>query len=119
MPRTFELLLLDTHVWLWLAAGTGRLSAATRRTIGAAASDGLLRVAAISVWEIALLASRNRIELGRPTREWVEAALQAPGLSLEPLTAAIAIDSCHLPDGFRPDPAGAMIIATARHADDA
>jgi len=38
----------------------------------------------------------------------------APGLSLEPLSPTIAIESCHLPAGFRSDPVDHMIVATAR-----
>jgi PIN domain nuclease of toxin-antitoxin system len=116
MRRTSEprALLLDTHIWLWLAAGTEPLRSGARETIGIAASRGELKVAVISIWEIALLASRNRIVLGKPTPEWVEQALLAPGLSLEPLSPRIAIDSVHLPDGFRSDPADQFIVATAR-----
>lgn len=119
MPTTSEerLVLLDTHAWLWLAAGAGPMSGDARGTIAAAAGAGNLRVAAISIWEIALLASRNRIILGKTTTEWVEQALSAPGLSLEPLTASIAIESCHLPAGFRSDPADHLIVATARVTD--
>ena len=106
--------LLDTHIWLWLAAGTVPLLPGAREAIAIAASAGNLKVAAISIWEIALLASRNRIVLGKPTTEWVEQALLAPGLSLEPLSPMIAIESCHLPAGFRSDPADNFIIATAR-----
>lgn len=61
-----------------------------------------------------MLASRDWIELDKPTTEWIEQALLAPGLSLEPLSAAIAVASCHLPDGFRSDPADHIIVATAR-----
>jgi PIN domain nuclease of toxin-antitoxin system len=61
-----------------------------------------------------MLASRYRIVLGKPTAEWVEEALLAPGLSLEPLTPTVAVESCHLPAGFRSDPADHMIVATAR-----
>jgi PIN domain nuclease of toxin-antitoxin system len=68
----------------------------------------------MSVWEIAMLASRNRIVLGKPTAEWVEEALSAPGLALEPLSPMIAIESCQLPAGFRSDPADHLIVATAR-----
>jgi PIN domain nuclease of toxin-antitoxin system len=116
MPRTSEPppLLLDTHIWLWLAEGTGPLSSGARETIGFAASGGKLKVAAISIWEVALLASRSRIVLAKPTTEWVAQALLAPGLSLEPLSPRIAIESCHLPAGFRSDPADHFIVATAR-----
>ena len=116
MPRTSEarLVLLDTHIWLWLAAGTEPLSRPARDAIAVAAGGGTLRVAAMSVWEIAMLASRNRIVLGKPTAEWVEEALSAPGLTLEPLSPMIAIESCQLPAGFRSDPADHLIVATAR-----
>jgi PIN domain nuclease of toxin-antitoxin system len=116
MPRTSEArpVLLDTHVWLWLAAGTEPLRGSARDAIAVAAGRGNLRVAAISVWEIAMLASRNRIVLGKPSAEWVREALSAPGLSLEPLDPVMVIESCHLPAGFRSDPADHMIVATAR-----
>ena len=61
-----------------------------------------------------MLAARNRVVLGRPTSEWFEEALLAPGLSLEALSPAIAVESCHLPANFRSDPADHMIVATAR-----
>jgi PIN domain nuclease of toxin-antitoxin system len=105
---------LDTHIWLWLAAGTEPLSRPARHAIAIAAGGGNLRVAAMSIWEIAMLASRNRIVLGKPTAEWVEEALSAPGLALEPLSPMIAIESCQLPAGFRSDPADHLIVATAR-----
>jgi len=62
MPRTSkpDLLLLDTHVWLWLVAGSPDLSTEARDAINGAAAAGTLRIAAISLWEIALLASRGR-----------------------------------------------------------
>ena len=71
----------------------------------------------MSIWEIALLVSRARIILGQPTAQWIEAALSAPGLTLEPLSPTIAIDSCNLPDNFRSDPADHIIVATARVTD--
>ena len=116
MPRTSEArpVLLDTHIWLWLAAGTEPLSAAARDAIAAAAGGGNLRVAAMSVWEIAMLASRNRVVLSKPIPDWIGEALLAPGLALEPLSPTIAIEGCHLPAGFRSDPADHMIVATAR-----
>ncbi len=75
---------------------------------------GALRLAAISIWEIALLASRARITLARPTLEWVEAALASSRAELEPLTPVISVDSCALPPGLHGDPADRIIVATAR-----
>lgn len=62
MKRTSDrgLLLLDTHVWLWLVAGSSDLSIASRNAIERTAAAGALRIAAISLWEVALLAWRGR-----------------------------------------------------------
>ena len=111
-----ELLLLDTHVWLWLVAGSGDLSTEARHTIERAAAAGTLRIAAISLWEIALLASRGRIVLGKSAGSWLEEALVHPGPAIDPLSPQIAIESYALPDVFHRDPADRLIVATARVA---
>jgi PIN domain nuclease of toxin-antitoxin system len=107
-------LLLDTHAWLWLEAGSDELSAGARRAISTALGVGLLRVAAISLWELALLVSRGRVVLGKPTNLWLEAALADPGPIIEPLSTRVAIESCELPGALHRDPADRMIVATAR-----
>ena len=97
-----------------LMAGAGELNAEARGTISSALGVGLLRIAAISLWEIALLASHSRILLGKSTGSWFREALADPGPAIEPLTAPIAIESYALPDRFHQDPADRMIVATAR-----
>jgi len=116
MPKTSERsqLLLDTHIWLWLMAGDSALPLEARDAINRAAGSGMLRIAAISLWEIALLASRGRIVLGKPASLWFAQSLTDPGPAIEPLTPRIAVESCQLPDAFHADPADRMIVATAR-----
>ncbi|HLY45548.1 MAG TPA: type II toxin-antitoxin system VapC family toxin [Stellaceae bacterium] len=116
MPKTSEQapLLLDTHVWLWEILAAGELSLAARRTINDAASDGRLRLSVISVWELALLASRKRVDLPKPTSVWIDEALARSRTTIEPLSPAIAVAACQLPGGFRFDPADQIIVATAR-----
>jgi PIN domain nuclease of toxin-antitoxin system len=87
-----------------------------RAAINRAAASGQLRIAAISVWEAALLASRGRVAVGRPLAQWIEEALSAPGLSIEPLLPQIAVEACCLPEAFHRDPVDRMIVATARVA---
>jgi len=118
MTRTSdtELLLLDTHVWLWLVAGSPELSTRAQQKIGEAAAAGALRIAAISLWEIALLASRGRIVLGKSICLWLDEALAEPGPAIDPLSPQIAIESYALPDAFHQDPADRLIVATARVA---
>jgi PIN domain nuclease of toxin-antitoxin system len=108
------LLLLDTHIWVWLMLATADLSTASRAAINNATSDGRLLLSAISLWEISLLAFRNRLELGKPSRTWIAESLVAPGPAIEPLTTEIAVEAGELPGGFRSDPADLIIVATAR-----
>jgi PIN domain nuclease of toxin-antitoxin system len=107
MPKTSEArpLLLDTHIWLWVVAGSTELSTPTRQAIDKAAAEGALRIAAISLWEIALLASRGRIVLGKSISLWLDKALAEPGPAIEPLNQQVAIESYALPEVFHPDPA--------------
>ena len=116
MPKTSEArpLLLDTHIWLWVVAGSTELSTPARQAIDKAAAEGALRIAAISLWEIALLASRGRIVLGKSISLWLDEAMAEPGPAIEPHNQQVAIESYALPEVFHPDPADRMIVATAR-----
>ncbi len=116
MPRMSEprSLLLDTHVWIWLMLANAELAIGERNVINRAAASGRLRIAAISVWEAALLASRGRVAVGRPLGQWLTEAVSAPGLSIEPLLPQVAVEACSLPESFHRDPADRLIVATAR-----
>jgi PIN domain nuclease of toxin-antitoxin system len=116
MQRTSETtpLLLDTHIWVWLESGESELSADARRIIGSALGRGALRIAAISLWELALLASRGRISLDKPPKAWIDEALADPGPTIEPIDAQVALECCHLLSSFHRDPADQLIVATAR-----
>jgi PIN domain nuclease of toxin-antitoxin system len=110
-----DILLLDTHVWLWFALGNAdRLGADARRQIEDAALGGKLAVSAITVWEIGMLDVKGRITLGAPCEKWIENALKLPGLRLIGLDPEIAIASTRLPGEFHPDPADRILVATAR-----
>jgi PIN domain nuclease of toxin-antitoxin system len=118
MTRTSEPrpLLLDTHVWLWFMLADAELAIGEQNVINGAAASGQLRIAAISVWEAALLASRGRVVLSQPLRQWMMEAVSAPGLSIEPLSPQVAVEACLLPPAFHRDPADRLIVATARVA---
>ena len=91
-------LVLDTHIWIWMLEGTkGQLAGATVTLVEQAAGRAEVAVAAISVWEVAMLAAKNRITLSRSIDEWTAAALAAPGIRLVELTPEIALESTRLP----------------------
>ena len=109
-------LLLDTHCWIWSQFGLDHeFSAAGLSLFRRAASDGILLLSIISVWEVALLESKRRIHLQMDCFDWVSQALKTPGLSLVPLTPEIAVESSHLPGNLHGDPVDRILVATARN----
>jgi PIN domain nuclease of toxin-antitoxin system len=109
------LLLLDTHVWVWFAQQDSRL--ANRPVVGeidAALRESRVGVSAISVWEVAMLDAKGRVDLGPDCLGWLRDALALPGMSLLALSPEIAVESVRLPGGFHADPADRVIVATAR-----
>src|ERR1700728_991666 len=110
-----DLLLLDTHCWIWAQLGLiQKLSRATLAAIRNAESDGNIRISVISIWELAMLEKRGRVALPMNVRTWVERALGKPGIAVAPVTPEIAIESVHLPGELHGDPADRMLVATAR-----
>jgi PIN domain nuclease of toxin-antitoxin system len=105
---------LDTHSLVWLLAGDRRLSPAVAEVVRQAAETNLAFVSAITPWEIAMLVAKNKLTFSCDVRTWLDQALSRPGITLAPLTPAIAIDSVLLPGFPRGDPADRMIVATAR-----
>lgn len=108
-------LLLDTHVLVWLVEGYSSLGAAARAAIQRAAGQDGVVVSAITPWEIALLVSKNRLQLDRDVMNWLRDALAMPGVTLAPLTPEIAVASTRLPWETHGDPADRILVATARH----
>ncbi|MFI5025861.1 MAG: type II toxin-antitoxin system VapC family toxin [Solirubrobacterales bacterium] len=107
-------MLLDTHAWIWWSDDPSRLSPAARDAIESAESVG---VAAISCWEVGMLALGGRLTLDRDVGRWVQQALARPGLEALSLTPKVALAAALLErDGFAPDPADRFIYATAREA---
>ena len=70
-------------------------------------------VAAISCWEVAMLAEKRRIALDVGTLEWLRQALTISGIKLLELTVEIAARAGSLPPDVGGDPADRLIVATA------
>lgn len=100
--------LLDTHVVQWWSAEPDRLSPAATRTLTAADQ---LAVAAISWFELAWLAARQRIVVTMPVRTWLDEL--AAEVRTVTVTPAIADTAVGLPGSFPGDPADRLIYATA------
>jgi PIN domain nuclease of toxin-antitoxin system len=113
MPRA-DPYVLDTHVWLDIAFGRGRMAPRLLRRLDAAAGAGTLYVAAITPWEVAMLARGGKLRVREPTLEWLERALRATRTSVAPLDPTISVDAVELPEWRHADPADRLIVATSR-----
>jgi PIN domain nuclease of toxin-antitoxin system len=106
------LILLDTHVVIWLAQDFKRISTAARSAIEDARNqDHGLAVADITLVEIARLASRARIRL-MPDVETVLSEVERRFVIL-PITSKIAMQAFALPSNYPKDPVDRVIGATA------
>ena len=107
------MILLDTHIWVWLVGQAPELTPRLRQLIQQHETDGL-GVSVISCWEIAKLVEKGRLKLQQPVGEWIAAALSHPHITLFSLTPEIAVESTQLPPSFHADPSDQLIVATAR-----
>lgn len=109
-----ETLLLDTHIWVWMMSNAiDRVPASTRTALEESAARRSLRVSAISVWEVGMLASRKRLGLTMHVAAWVERGLTVRGVQQVPLDSSVALLGSSLPDDPPADPADRFLIATA------
>lgn len=108
------MVVLDTHVWLWLALEPRRLSAAATAAVRQAADADGIAVASISFLELAMLIRRGRIETRGTPDSWLGALAEHTGVIVKDLTPAVAVIATQLPDDFPGDPADRLITATAR-----
>jgi PIN domain nuclease of toxin-antitoxin system len=104
MPIDNSSVLLDTHVWLWIVEGDPRANLLS-------VYQGRCIISAITVWEIAMLVEKKRIQLQPGLAEWIERYLRPP-VYLHPLSPDISICAARLPD-FHGDPADRILVATA------
>jgi PIN domain nuclease of toxin-antitoxin system len=106
------MILLDTHVVIWLLGTPERLSGRARDAILQARLAGEeIGYSPVSLYEIAYAVRRKRLPLISSAEDFI-AAVQTK-LELIPLTAAIAVRAAELPDSFHGDPMDRIIAATA------
>jgi len=104
-------ILLDTCVLVFDALTPERLSKAALSALEQGEQDGILACADISLWEIAMLIDKRRINPGIDTAAFCRLVLDARGVRVLPITPIIADQSTgiNLPQG---DPADRLIAAT-------
>lgn len=107
------MIVLDTHVWVWWLSGIQRVSRRASRLIADAVAQKGIYVSSISVWEVAQLVARGRLQLTMEVADWVAKSEALPFVNFVPMDNAIAVRSVQLPEPLHQDPADRIIIATA------
>ena len=105
------MILVDTHVLVWMDTDDPALGRVGRRVIQQAWAAQQLAVSAVSFWECAMLHARGRIKLPKLPKAW-RSDLLAAGLTELPLDGEIAVVAAEL-DTLHKDPADRFIAATA------
>ena len=106
--------LLDTHFWVWWLTPDSPLSIAERSALDATAGRSELFLAAVSLWEVQMLAAKRRLQLPLPFPDWLAQAADDRMISVIPLEIDVILALDALPKSFRGDPADRLIVATAR-----
>lgn len=104
-------MILDTHAWVFYASGA-RLAKRGLQRIERARRAGRLQVAAVTLWEVALLAQERKIRFVQPPAEWFRDALARTDVTVAALDAEVAIHAARLVHLLR-DPADCQIAGTA------
>jgi PIN domain nuclease of toxin-antitoxin system len=108
-----NMILLDTHTWIWTHSATKLLSDNVKKRIKKTPIDQRA-IASISIWEFAMMVVKGRINVKIDPKLWLDNAIKNSGLKVIELSPEIALESCNLPGNFHKDPADQIIVATAR-----
>ena len=103
------MILLDTHVLLWLRAADARLGRRALDEIDRAWHAGDVAASAILFWEVAMLNAKGRINMADDVRSWRRQPLEQ-GMVEIAVSGEICIRAASLVD-FHDDPADRIIVA--------
>jgi PIN domain nuclease of toxin-antitoxin system len=107
-------ILLDTHVLVWMVSDPARLSRTASREIQKAQRDRNCAIASMTLWELALLFQKNRLRGAGTIESAIRSILDDTGVKVLDITPEIADLSMAFPDSFPKDPADRLIGATSR-----
>jgi PIN domain nuclease of toxin-antitoxin system len=105
--------LVDTHILIWDALAPHLLSDAAAQALAQAnQQDGIL-LSDISLWEMAMLIHKGRVQVATDCQSFITLVLQANNCQIRPITPQIATIAVELPQTITADPADRLILATA------
>ena len=105
------MILLDTHVLLWLAKDPAKLSNKASAAIREAARSDGIAISMMTVWELAVLAARGKVNLTGTVEAFVENITART--AIRPITPKVAALASQFPPDYPKDPSDRLIGATA------
>ena len=106
------MILVDTHVVVWLAFGQDRISRKAKTAIDAARKDADgLAISDITLFELATLTSKGRVRLDISLETFLQ-EVESRFVVL-PITGRVCARAIGLPASYPKDPADRIIGATA------
>jgi PIN domain nuclease of toxin-antitoxin system len=106
-------LILDTCALIFDALDPDRLSKQAALAIKQADDSGTLACCDISLWEIAMLVAKKRVDPGTDARSFIQLVLAARNIAVLPITPDIASISAQPDLCLQGDPADRIIAASA------
>ena len=108
------MILLDTHVLVWLVSEPDRLSRRAAAAIQKAQFQDGIAISSITLLELATLFTRGRLRGVGTLETSIRSVLERSGVSVREISPEIAALAVQFPDSFTKDPADRLIGATAR-----
>jgi PIN domain nuclease of toxin-antitoxin system len=106
------LILLDTHVVLWIGLNPERISKSAKAALDEARRDDIgIAISAMTLLEIARLSSRGQIQLHPNVEDFIAEVAQR--FTVVPMSGRICIRAYDLPTSYPNDPVDRVIGATA------
>ena len=105
------MILLDTYVLIWAARDPAKLSKPAADAIRTAGANGGLAISAITLWELAWLATHGRLNFTGTVDDFLEKL--SSRTAIRPITPRIAVLASQLPATYSRDPSDRLIGATA------
>lgn len=107
------MILLDTCAIVWDALEPKKISTKAKKAIVSADKQNALIISDISIWEIAMLVKKGRIEIETTSAHFINLYLQSRNISVKSISPEIAELSVNFGDEINNDPADRIIGATS------
>ncbi len=108
-----QLIILDTCAIIWDALDPSALSPKAKAAIAKANKADGMTICSISLWEIAMLIKKGRLDPGTDYQQFISLVLAANNYHLQEINPTIAELATNLPNNINQDPADRIIAATA------